>query len=83
MKKVRQLKAPWSVEEGASTYTVRTANRFVIATVYFDDEPRRDFNLRREEARRVAGAISRLPELLAMEKDLEAGEPGENDDVEA
>jgi hypothetical protein len=38
---------------------VRTANGFVIATIYHDEEPRREFNLRREEARRVAVAISR------------------------
>jgi hypothetical protein len=83
MTKVRRLEAPWSVEIGASMFTVRTANGFVVSTIYFDDEPRRDFNLRREEARRIAVAISRLPELLAIEKDLKAGEPGEDDDVEA
>jgi hypothetical protein len=43
---------------------VRTANGFVVSVTYFDDEPKRDFNLRKEEARRVALAISRLPELL-------------------
>jgi len=40
---------------------------------------RRQFDLCREEARRVAVAISRLPELLAMEKALKVGEPGEDD----
>jgi hypothetical protein len=68
MPKVRRLEAPWSIEEGPSTFTVRTANGFVISTTYFDNQPQRKFNLRREEARRVAVAISRLPELLAMEK---------------
>ena len=40
---------------------------------------RRQFDLCREEARRVAVAISRLPELLAMERALKVGEPGEDD----
>jgi hypothetical protein len=35
---------------------------------YFDDEPNRDFNLRKEEARWLAVAISRLPELLGKEQ---------------
>jgi hypothetical protein len=30
----------------------------------FDDDPARDFNLRKEEARRLAIGICRLPELL-------------------
>ena len=52
------------VEEGESTYVVRTTNGFVVSVTYFDDEPNGDFNLRKEEARRLAVAISRLPELL-------------------
>jgi hypothetical protein len=31
------------VEEGARTFTVRTANGFVISVTYFDDTPERDF----------------------------------------
>jgi hypothetical protein len=61
-------RAPWSVEEGDSTYLVRSANGFVISVTYFDDDPHRDFNLRKEEARRIAVAISRLPELLEKDK---------------
>jgi hypothetical protein len=60
--------APWTVEEGASTYVVRSANGFLISVTYWDDEPRRDFNLHKDEARRVALAISRLPELLGKDK---------------
>jgi hypothetical protein len=68
MTEVRGLEALWTIEVGASTYTVRTANGFVVAVTYWDGKPKREFNLRREEARRVAVAIGRLPELLAMEK---------------
>jgi hypothetical protein len=60
----RRMLAPWRVEEGESTFVVRNANGFVISVTYFDDNPSRDFNLRKEEARRIAVAISRLPELL-------------------
>ena len=59
--------APWTVEEGESSFIVRTANCFVVSITYFDDEPQRDFNLRKDEARRLAVAISRLPALLGKE----------------
>jgi hypothetical protein len=40
----------------------------VVSVTYFDDTPERDFNLRKEEARRIAVAISRPPELLEDER---------------
>jgi hypothetical protein len=49
------MEARWTVEEGASTYIVRTANGFVVSVTYRDDEPRREFMLRQEEARRSRG----------------------------
>ena len=55
---------PWRIEEGEASFTVRTANNFVVSVTYCDDDPTRDFNLRREEARRLAIGICRLPELL-------------------
>jgi hypothetical protein len=65
----RRMLAPWTVEEGESSFIVRTANGFVVSITYFDDEPQRDFNLRKDEARRLAVAVSRLPELLANKPD--------------
>jgi hypothetical protein len=53
--------APWTVEEGEGSFIVRTANGFLVTITYFDGEPQRDFNLRNDEARRLAIAISRLP----------------------
>jgi hypothetical protein len=64
----RRMLAPWTAEEGESSLVVRTANGFVVSITYFDDVPKRDFNLRKEEARRLAIAISRLPELLGNER---------------
>jgi hypothetical protein len=60
----RRMLAPWTIEEGEATFVVRTANGFVVSITYFDDTEERAFNLRKEEARRIAVAISRLPELL-------------------
>ena len=60
----RRMLAPWTVEDGEASHVVRTANGFVVSITYFDDEPSRDFNLRKDEARRIALAISRLPDLL-------------------
>jgi hypothetical protein len=67
-RRTRRMLAPWTVEGGEASYVVRTANGFVVSITYFDDEPNRDFNLRKEEARRLAVAISRLPELLGKEQ---------------
>jgi hypothetical protein len=63
----RRMLAPRTVEEGESSFIVRTANGFVVSITYFDDEPQRDFNLRKDEARRLVIAISRLPALLGKE----------------
>jgi hypothetical protein len=63
----RRMLAPWTVEEGESSFVVRTANGFGVSNTYFDDDANRDFNLRKDEARRLAVAISRLPALLGKE----------------
>ena len=63
----RRMLAPWTVEEAESSFIVRTANNFVVSITYFDDEPQRDFTLRKDEAPRLAVAISRLPSLLGKD----------------
>jgi len=61
----RRLERPWMVEAANSTFIVRTANGLVVALVYYDQEyRRRSFNLTRDEARRVAKNIAKLPYLL-------------------
>ncbi len=63
----RRLPAPWRVDEIAAAYLVTDAMGRRIAHVYFEDEKsRRDIAnlLTKNEARRVAKAIARLPEIL-------------------
>jgi hypothetical protein len=68
MTEERRFLAPWTVEEYRGiSYIVRDANRFAVAYVYFDSEPRRRAaaNLMTEdEERKIAAGIAKLPELL-------------------
>jgi hypothetical protein len=67
----RRFPAPWYVEAHTESFAVHDANGRVLAFIYFDeDEKRRDIakRLTREEARRIAIAIARLPELLTAER---------------
>ena len=61
---------PWSVEETDACFIVRDANGQAPAYVYFEDEPgRRSLPglLTRDEARRIAANIAKLPEAAEAE----------------
>lgn len=66
----RRFPAPWSVKEDNDRFTVKDANGFSIVWVcHREDLYAWDYQyagnyLSRDEARRIAKAIARLPELL-------------------
>jgi hypothetical protein len=59
----RRFPPPWAVEEYRGiSYIIRDANRFAVAYVYFESEPGR--RMTKDEARKIANGIAKLPELL-------------------
>ena len=68
----RRFPPPWSVDEADSKldrrcFIVRDANRQALAYVYCEEEPGRRAAahlLTRDEARRIAANIAKLPGLL-------------------
>jgi endo-1,4-beta-D-glucanase Y len=68
----RRFPPPWTVEEANNAcFIVKDANGFAVSYVYFESEPgrRAAANLMtKDEARRIAAGIARLPELLRAEQ---------------
>jgi hypothetical protein len=62
--------APWYVDELEGSFVAKDANGQALAYVYFEADPNNEsrraimHRLTREEARRIAANIGRLPTLL-------------------
>jgi hypothetical protein len=69
----RRFPPPWRVEQaGDDCYEIRDANGFRLATVHCRDDLQKwsfgHSHLTSDEARRIANAIARLPELLMQRR---------------
>lgn len=63
----RKLTPPWSIIEHEESFEVQTASGLKLAFVYFDERKMAGTSfdkLTRDEARRVAANIAKLPRLL-------------------
>jgi hypothetical protein len=72
--KPRRFMRPWSVTELDGAYEVRDAAGLNLATVHFEDRQSHLRRLSKDEARRVAAQIARLPTLLRIEKGIDPEE---------
>lgn len=65
----RRFPPPWSVDELPACYVVRDGGGQALAYVYYEEEPGRRASaklLTKDEARRVAANIAKLPGFLGQ-----------------
>jgi hypothetical protein len=58
---------PWTIEDNGACYIVKDRNGQALAYVYYENEPGRRTAanlLTRDEARRIAANIAKLPRLV-------------------
>ena len=63
----RYFQPPWLVEDLTSCFVVKTRGGQELAFIYYEDDPRRRLIVKllsRDEARRVAAAIAKLPQMV-------------------
>lgn len=76
----RRFPKPWKVVENEESFVVKDANDFPLAYLYVEDDVKRNWaiiggRLTKDEARRIANAIARLPDLLTIEKAAKSQAP--------
>jgi len=67
----RRFPPPWSIEDNGACFIVKDSAGQKLAHVYYEDEPGRRSTaklLTRDEARRIAANIAKLPTLLAKDR---------------
>ncbi len=73
----RRFPRPWTVEEQPACFVVHDHNGQKLAYVYCEDEPGRRSAaklLTRDEARRIAANVAKLPDFALQSKDQDAEE---------
>ena len=74
---MRRFPPPWSIEEyNDACFILRDANGQQLAYVYYEDEPQRRAAaklLTKDEARRIAANIAKLPDSSKPDSDFPVG----------
>jgi hypothetical protein len=68
----RRFPAPWTTEDIGPAFVVKDSNGQGLAYVYFEEEPQRRTSgkmLTKDEARRIAANIAKLPEISRPQSD--------------